>query len=116
MTCLVSAGCWTFVATAAVAGGFPLVRASSTHRGRRLLLSSWLRLTRWEFWPPWAFYPPLFVYLGYLSARYRSLTLFTASNPGILASGFVGESKSAILEGLGAASGSVARWRLLDAG
>jgi hypothetical protein len=117
MTPLVSVGyrTWFAVIVAAV-GACRLVRAFSTHRGRRLWLSSWRRLTRWEFWPPWVFYPPLFLYLGYLSARHRSLTLFTAANPGILAGGFVGESKSTILEGLGAAAGYVARWRLLDAG
>ena len=38
-------------------------------RRRRLLVSTWRRLTRWEFWPPWAFYPPVFVYLVYLMAN-----------------------------------------------
>jgi hypothetical protein len=36
----------------------------------------------------------------YLGIRNRSLTLFTAANPGIPSSGFVGESKSAILGNL----------------
>ena len=36
-------------------------------------------------------------YIVYLGIRHRSLTLFTAANPGIPSGGFVGESKSAIL-------------------
>src|SRR5262245_57852219 len=67
-----------------------------TRRGRRLLLSSWRRLTRWEFWPPWVFYPPLCLYVACLMIKYRSLTVFTAANPAIAAGGFVGESKFAI--------------------
>jgi hypothetical protein len=35
-----------------------------------------------------------------LALKHRSATVFTAANPGILAGGFVGESKFAILEGL----------------
>ena len=30
---------------------------------RRRLYSSWLRLTRWEFWPPWASYLPVVIYI-----------------------------------------------------
>lgn len=70
-------------------------------RRRRLLYSSWVRLTRWEFWPPWAVYPPVLGYVLGLAARHRSLTVFTAANPAILAGGFVGESKIDILRGLG---------------
>lgn len=82
-------------------------------RGRRLLLSKWRRLTRWEFWPPWAFYPPVVAYCLYLACRHRSLTVFTAANPAIFAGGVIGESKSAILAGLAAADGYLARFRLL---
>src|SRR5262245_63162472 len=64
-----------------------------TYRNRRLILSSWRRLTRWEFWPPSAFYPPMVAYLAYLMAKHRSLTLFTAANPAIMGGGFIGESK-----------------------
>ena len=61
----------------------------------------WLkRLCRWEFWPPYLFYPPVIVYIAYLGIRFRSWTLFTAANPAIPASGFVGESKHQILEQL----------------
>jgi membrane protein DedA with SNARE-associated domain len=55
------------------------------------------RYARWEFWPPWLAYLPLIPYLLWLAVRHRSLTLFTAANPGIPSGGFVGESKSAIL-------------------
>ena len=72
-------------------------------RGRRLLLARWNRLTQWEFWPPWIFYPPIVLYICYLAIKNRSLTLFTCANPAIEAGGFIGESKSAILQGL-------ARW------
>jgi hypothetical protein len=67
-----------------------------------LLLGFWLarKVPRWEFWPAWAAYLPLAPYFLYLAAKYRSLTLFTASNPGIPGGGFVGESKSDILRGL----------------
>jgi pimeloyl-ACP methyl ester carboxylesterase/membrane protein DedA with SNARE-associated domain len=70
-------------------------------RGRRLLLARWLRLRRWEFWPPWVFYPPVVFYIAYLGFKHRSLTLFTGANPAIEEGGFIGESKSAILAGLG---------------
>ncbi|MBK6940032.1 MAG: alpha/beta fold hydrolase [Planctomycetes bacterium] len=68
-----------------------------TWRGRRLLWSSWRRFTRWEYWPAWAFYPPVLLYVAWLALRHRSLRVLTAANPGIDASGIVGESKSAIL-------------------
>lgn len=92
--------------------GIPLL----THRGRRLLWSRYQRVTRWEFWPPWVFYPPLVLYILWLGLRFRHLTLFTAVNPSMPQSGFLGESKSAILEGLADAGDSVARWRLLPGG
>src|SRR5262249_54598259 len=85
-----------------------------TRRGRRLLLSSWRRLTRWEFWPPRGFYPPPCLELAYLMIKYRSLTVFTAANPAIVAGGFVGESKFAILEALRGSASFVARARLID--
>lgn len=87
----------------------------ATFRGRRLLLSSWRRVTRWEFWPPWVFYPPLFAYLASLMVRHRSMTLFTTANPGIMAGGFIGESKFAILQALNDSGGFVARSLLITA-
>jgi len=105
-------------ATVVVASSALLVRVTPlavTRKGRRLLLSSWRRLTRWEFWPPWVFYPPLFLYLVYLMVKYRSFTVFTAANPGIVAGGFVGESKIAILEALRSSPSFVARAHLVEA-
>lgn len=89
-------------------------RAVATDRGRRMMLSTWRRSTRWEFWPPWLFYPPVLAYVVYLMAKHRSVTGFTAANPAILAGGFIGESKFDILQGLCAAGGLVARSSLLD--
>jgi membrane protein DedA with SNARE-associated domain len=86
---------------------------TSTRR-RRLLISSWRRLTRWEFWPPWVFYPPLAAYLVCLMVKHRSATLFTAANPAILAGGFVGESKYAILQRLARSGEYVARAELIE--
>ncbi|HET9274636.1 MAG TPA: alpha/beta fold hydrolase, partial [Gemmatimonadales bacterium] len=86
-------------------------------RGRRLLVSRWRRLTRWEFWPPWAFYPPLVLYILWLGLRHRSLTVFTAANPGIPGGGFAGESKWSILQGLvRAAPGRTPPTALIPAG
>lgn len=85
------------------------VMPAFTWKGRRLLVSRWRRVTRWEFWPLWALYPPVFLYLAWLCLRHRSLTLFTAANPGIPCGGIVLESKEEILSAL-APSGAVARF------
>lgn len=87
----------------------------ATWRGRRLLLSRWRRLSRWEFWPRWAFYPPIVLYIAWLALRHRSLLLFTAVNPGIPGGGFVGESKSRILDGLAGSPDRVAAYQLIPA-
>lgn len=70
------------------------------------MYSSWVRLSRWEFWPPWAAYAPVLCYVLGLAARHRSVTVFTAANPAIPAGGFIGESKIDILRGLGRAHGA----------
>jgi membrane protein DedA with SNARE-associated domain len=85
-----------------------------SRRGRRLLLSSWRRKARWEFWPMWFFYPPVVLYVLFLALRYRSLTVFTAVNPAIAHGGFVGESKAEILEGLAGAGNAVARHTVVE--
>ena len=86
-----------------------------TQRGRRLWLGQIRRWTRWEFWPPYLFYPPVVVYLLWLALKHRSLTLFTAANPAMPASGFVGESKSEILHGLCEANEFIAPHTLIRA-
>lgn len=58
----------------------------------------WQRLANYEFWPFWVFYAPLYPYGFYLAAKARSLTYFTAVNPGINNSGVVKCSKYAILQ------------------
>lgn len=55
------------------------------------------KVWRWEFWPAWAFYLPWVPWFLYLAARHRSLTVWTAANPGIPAGGVIGESKADIL-------------------
>ena len=80
---------------------------------RRRLLGFVLRKVRWEFWPLWAAYLPVVPYILYLGLKHRSLTLFTAANPGIPAGGLAGESKSEILNQL-APSGAVAKYRVVQ--
>ncbi|HKQ06486.1 MAG TPA: VTT domain-containing protein [Blastocatellia bacterium] len=92
-----------------------LVVSLSSYKGRRLLLGRWHRLRRWEFWPAWVFYVPVIVYVAFLALKHRSLTLFTAANPGIIAGGFVGESKIDILRQLSASADFVACATLIEA-
>jgi membrane protein DedA with SNARE-associated domain len=87
-----------------------------TWRGRRLLVSTWKRTVRWEYWPPSLFYVPVAAYVLWLGLRHRSLTLFTAANPGIDTGGFINESKAAILGALSGAGDTIPPWRLLVAG
>ncbi len=93
-----------------------LATTLATYRGRRGLVRRWKRLARWEFWPPIVFYPPVVAYIVYLGIRFRSWTLFTAANPAIPASGFVGESKYDILQHLKDAAEWLPRYTLLPAG
>lgn len=86
-----------------------------TWKGRRLLYSTWQRTIHWEFWSPFYFYIPVACYLIYLMIRYRSVTLFTAANPAIPESGFIGESKAMILRGLANADPFLPAWELLKA-
>jgi membrane protein DedA with SNARE-associated domain/pimeloyl-ACP methyl ester carboxylesterase len=84
-----------------------------TWAGRRRLRGSYLRLTRWEFWPAWVVYPPVVVAVLWRGLRAGRLTHFTAANPGIQYGGFVGESKSAILSQLATAGEAIPAWTLL---
>ena len=52
-------------------------------RARRRLVGFLKRKFRWEFWPAWAAYLPVLPYILYLGLKHRSLTLFTAANPGV---------------------------------
>jgi pimeloyl-ACP methyl ester carboxylesterase/membrane protein DedA with SNARE-associated domain len=89
-----------------------LLGSLSSWSGRRQLLGALRRKLEWEFWPPWAFYLPLVPWIGWLAVRHRGLTVFTAANPGIEAGGFIGESKTAILDAL--APEAVAAYRKLE--
>lgn len=80
----------------------------------RLILSRWKRLTRWEYWPTLPLYLPVIPVIIWQALRHRSLTLFTAVNPGMPSGGFVLDSKSAILTAL-EPSGRVAPFALIPA-
>jgi membrane protein DedA with SNARE-associated domain len=79
---------------------FRTLKALFTRGGRRLLVGRWRRLRHWEFWPPWLFYLPVLLKVASLGLRHRNLTVFTAANPSMPSSGFLGESKAAILDGI----------------
>lgn len=66
--------------------------------GRCRLRASVAKLWHHEFWPAWAFALPLVPWYLLLSLRHRSLTVWTATNPGIEnGGGVVGESKARAL-------------------
>ncbi|MBT1700037.1 hypothetical protein KK083_24330 [Fulvivirgaceae bacterium PWU4] len=52
-----------------------------------------IKLRNWEYWPFGILQFPLFFYFFWLALRSRSLTFFSASNPGIAMGGMFGESK-----------------------
>src|SRR5262249_54174706 len=78
----------------------PLRKLRPNWETRRRPLGWFWRETCWEFWPAWMAYIPVVPYILVQGIKHRSLTLFTAANPGIPSGGFVGESKSAILANL----------------
>lgn len=85
-------------------------------RGRRLLLSRYRRLTRWEYWPLWACSGPVFFYVLYIGfLKLRKPTFFTVVNPGIKPdSGFIGESKTAIYKALSGAGDAILPWTTIS--
>lgn len=56
------------------------------------------KFSRFEYWPFLLFYLPVMPYWLWLAFKSRSLTYFTAVNPGIELGGFYGESKTEILK------------------
>ena len=104
-----SAALFVLIGALALFVTIKLVRAVGTYRGRRLLVSTWRRTTRWEFWPPWVFYAPVAAHIVRLALRHRGLTVFTAANPAIPNGGFIGESKADILDALERGGAPVAR-------
>lgn len=89
-------------------------RVALSQDSRARLAIFFVKLRRWEFWPSWAIYAPVAVWIAWLAVRYRSVTTFTAANPGIEDGGFVGESKSAILARLPQAW--VMPWAVIEPG
>ena len=88
--------------------------AAGRRRGRRFLAAIRRRF-HWEFLPAWLSYVPVALYIAWLGMRHRCLTVFTAANPGIpYGGGFVGESKSHILSGLGRGGAPIARFTTID--
>ncbi|MGA2248360.1 MAG: VTT domain-containing protein [Verrucomicrobiota bacterium] len=79
---------------------FQLLRRTDTSVDLRQVMVKLERWRHWEFWPPWMFYPPVALYCVWLAIKYRGLTVVTASNPGILSGGLVGESKMVTLKTL----------------
>jgi membrane protein DedA with SNARE-associated domain len=71
--------------------------ARVSHRGMPAIGDLQHHASLAEYIPPTLFYFPLIVQWLLLAARYRSLTLPTASNPLIESGGFWGESKSACM-------------------
>ena len=69
-------------------------------KNRRLFVGRIKRFTNWEFWSLRVFYFPVVIYVLFLAFKHRSLSVFTCSNPAILAGGFIGESKNEIYQGL----------------
>ena len=86
-----------------------------TYRGRRMLAGRWRRIRHWEFWPPFVFYIPVVGWILWLALRHRGLALITAANPGIPTGGFIGESKSEILNALRDQESRVARFCVIRA-
>src|SRR6267154_3487736 len=56
-----------------------------------------IKLFHWEYWPFGIIQIPLFFMWLWYSLRERSLFYFSASNPGILSGGMMGESKFEVL-------------------
>ena len=83
-----------------------------TWRGRRILLGRWRRWTRHEFWHPFVYYAPVIVDVLLMTIRHRGLVM-TAANPAMPMGGLIGESKSAILEGLGSGT-EIPHWVFLE--
>ncbi len=84
---------------------FRIIFNLSSWRKRRLFIGRLKRIKNWEFWSLKVFCVPVILYVFWLGIKHRSLTVFTCANPAIVASGFIGESKDNIYNGL---KGSVA--------
>jgi membrane protein DedA with SNARE-associated domain len=90
-----------WLALLATAGVLFVLLKSITLLSNRARRAKWMtnlaKIWHWEFWPTWLFYLPVVPWIGWLMLRYRSVTVWTAANPGIPHGGVVGESKFDIL-------------------
>jgi hypothetical protein len=81
-----------------------LIPYVSSRADRAKLMLKIAKIWHWEFWPAWILYLPVAPFIAWLMVRHRSLTVWTAANPGIAnGGGVVGESKFDILAKLPAA-------------
>lgn len=77
-----------------------------SREGRLSLRVQWQRLRNHEWWPTWAIHGAALPAFVLAAIRSRHPIVFTCCNPGIEAGGgFAGESKAAILAGLGRVGG-----------
>ena len=67
---------------------------------RKIFLYKIKKRFKWEFAPTWVVYLPVLIGWVYWAWKNKSLTFFTAANPGIYNGGLLGESKYEILESL----------------
>ncbi len=84
--------------------GLKMILRFSNWKKRRLFIGRLKRIANWEFWSLKVFYFPVVIYILFLAVRHRGINVFTSANPGILAGGFVGESKNDIYKGLASAA------------
>jgi len=105
---------WVVIASVfVIAFIFHIVVPLFTYKGRRVLLGRFKRWFNWEFWPFYLLYLPVFWSVVWKWRKYRP-GVCAAANPGIEDGGFIGESKSAILDGI-KASGFVAAYKFIPA-
>jgi hypothetical protein len=103
------------VVAALVVGTGALAVRARTVVGRARLRGAWLRLLRWEYWPSWAVYLPIVPALAWRSRHSGGFRSALCVNPAIPLGGLVGESKSAILEGVGERP-ELPRWTRVEPG
>lgn len=86
------------------------------HQGMPPLDMSGPAISFFEFWPQRTFYAPMMLYWLWLSARHGGrFTLPTVANPLFAFGGWIGESKSGVLDLSGPhARGFIARWATFD--
>jgi membrane protein DedA with SNARE-associated domain len=93
------------VACAVVAAALGwLLRSAIKKASAVWLVTKLRRMLHWEFWPQAIFYIPVAAKYLLLALRYRSFSLPTLANPGMLTGGLIGESKFETLADIACAS------------